>query len=157
MDKTAGKKSNILKTVTIILAFIFTVGLLTACGNSEQSVTTVKSEETPKGISSLIPDPYKMFPNSNILITNNEDDYYGFLVYKPGDGDYDAYVSACREMGFTYNVWTDEDDGSEDGLAARIFYAYDETETYQLQVTFTKSADDSDGMIAISCTDMTKE
>lgn len=75
-------------------------------------------------LADVVPEPESLFGE----ITSNHDDYLSLYVYKTSIEDYNDYVEACKEKGFTV-----EADQSE-----QSYYAYDAA-GYKLSLYYDKS------------------
>lgn len=155
VGKNQAHRSTFMAVGIIIMVFIFTLGVLSACGESSAVTTaaqTTQSKAETGEFAKLIPDPSGIFTSSKIWINDPDDgNSYGFYVYDPQDGEYDTYVTASREMGFTHDEYIFEDDGEDDGRFARVFHAYDQSKSYLLTISYNGDT------IAISCSKLTDD
>lgn len=87
-----------------------------------QNTAPVKTETVVKPdvlYAEMIPDPTSIFANGKITITDSDGGTaYHFQVTGYADGEYETYISQCKEMGFSdVSYMTDQDFGaySKDG------------------------------------------
>lgn len=83
----------------------------------------------PLKYSELIPDPKEYFPNGEIsVILPDTGTMYLFQVRNYETTEYDAYVAACKELGFTNISYEFETTGG------KMFGAYTEDDAYWVEV-----------------------
>lgn len=69
---------------------------------TESQTTTNDSGNSDVRYAELIPDPKSVFANGGICITDGDGGTaYIFEVTGYADGEYESYVSKCKEMGFS--------------------------------------------------------
>lgn len=110
----------------------------------ETKAETEKSEDKVEW-SKLIPHPTKVFsePTITTAMTSDHGVFYEVENYK--DGEYEAYVQACKDNGFT-NI---SNEFMMDGT--KTFSAYDESGEYYVSIYLT----DEDDYISITGTVVT--
>lgn len=114
------------------------------------------SEESTekKGLSSVdisiltekLPDMVSAF-KSDVEAIIVEDDHVYYNVNPVTFDEVDAYISSCKDAGYTYNT----DQGSDD--TGCNYWAYDETGTYYLEINYSSVSNDVD----IYLTDKSKQ
>lgn len=138
------------KLIAVILTLLL-VGILYGCsGGTKEATEPVQEvpdlvieteEETVPKTSDAIPDPEEFFSEGThvaILVYNKPHSYYQVTDYQ--DGEYEAYVNACVEAGFTDIQYKGGTDGNE------MFLAYDENHEFYLDVGITPET----GIISIT-------
>ena len=107
-----------------------------------------------KGLSSVdisiltekLPDMVSAF-KSNVEAIIVGDDHVYYNVDPVTFDEVDAYISSCKDAGYTYNT----DQGSDD--TGCNYWAYDETGTYYLEINYSSVSNDVD----IYLTDKSKQ
>lgn len=149
------------------------VGLVGCGGNSSntgsgssESVSTETENDTEteeasseeitekKGLSSVdisiltekLPDMVSAFKSDVEAIIVGDDHVY-YNVDPVTFDEVDAYISSCKDAGYTYNT----DQGSDD--TGCNYWAYDETGTYYLEINYSSVSNDVD----IYLTDKSKQ
>lgn len=149
------------------------VGLVGCGGNSSntgsgssESVSTETESDTEteeasseeitekKGLSSVdisiltekLPDMVSAFKSDVEAIIVGDDHVY-YNVDPVTFDEVDAYISSCKDAGYTYNT----DQGSDD--TGCNYWAYDETGTYYLEINYSSVSNDVD----IYLTDKSKQ
>lgn len=139
------------KLIAAILTLLL-VGIVVGCsGETKEStepteepaveVTEPSEEEALPKTSDAIPDPEEFFSEGShvaILVYNKPHTYYQVKDYQ--DGEYEAYVDACEEAGFTDIQFKGGTNGNE------MFLAYDEKHEFYLDVGITPET----GIISIT-------
>lgn len=131
------------KFLVFIIAVLMTAIVAGCSGETKESTpasepvtaaTEETTEETTEAVAKaktidVIPDPKEVFTEGNVaIIMSDPTAYYQVSGYQ--EGEYDIYVEACKEMGFT-----DIKHESEAENGTRLFFAYDEGHEYYLEVT----------------------
>lgn len=126
------------KFLVFIIAVLMTAIVAGCSGETKESTptsepiaeTTEATETVAKAKTiDVIPDPKEVFTEGNVaIIMSDPTAYYQVSGYQ--EGEYDIYVEACKEMGFT-----DIKHESEAENGTRLFFAYDEGHEYYLEVT----------------------
>lgn len=112
-----------------------------------EEISEETEEVTDIKYADLIPDPAIIFPNSDISIIDADGGkMYFFQVKNYEKEEYDAYVTGCKEMGFTSVSYEFETDGG------KMFGAYTENGEYWVE---TMIGYDSE-IIAVTCKTATK-
>ena len=120
------------------------MGIFTGCSKTntteEVSVPNAASEtETESGenetsdmkFAELLPKTEDYFKTADIIIITPDDGTsYSFRIENYQDGEYEAYVEACKNMGFDDVSYEGENDGG------KMFFAYSSDGKYYLQITF---------------------
>lgn len=108
----------------------------------EKSVKEPMRSESGLTTSEAIPDPEEFFSEGShvaILVYNEPHTYYQVTDYQ--DGEYEDYVDACKDAGFTDIQYEGGTDGND------MFLAYDEKHEFYLEVGITPDT----GIIGITC------
>lgn len=114
----------------------------------EEDSTNIEIDEEPirsesgSTTSEAIPDPEEVFSENShvaILVYNEPHTYYQVTDYQ--DEEYENYVDACKDAGFTDIQYEGGTDGND------MFLAYDEKHEFYLEVGITPDT----GIIGISC------
>lgn len=146
-----------MKKLKLLLAAFMVFGLVGCSSGSsdtqtnenqptENEVTENKSEDIQ--YTSMLPNEKEYFKNGKITtIDADGGKQYAFRVENYQDGEYEAYVEKCKEMGFD----TDVDEGENDG--GKWFYAYTSDKEYYLSVMLGNKIE----AIDISCKTATKK
>lgn len=123
---------------------------------SDTETEEASSEESTekKGLSSVdisiltekLPDMVSAF-KSDVEAIIVEDDHVYYNVDPVTFDEVDAYISSCKDAGYTYNT----DQGSDD--TGCNYWAYDETGTYYLEINYSSVSNDVD----IYLTDKSKQ
>lgn len=123
------------KFLVFIIAVLMTAIVAGCSGETKESTQTSEPVvETTEAVAKaktidVIPDPKEVFTEGNVaIIMSDPTAYYQVSGYQ--EGEYDIYVEACKEMGFT-----DIKHESEAENGTRLFFAYDEGHEYYLEVT----------------------
>ena len=126
------------KFLVFIIAVLMTAIVAGCSGETKESTPTsepvVEPTEATEAVAKVktidvIPDPKEVFTEGNVaIIMSDPTAYYQVSGYQ--EGEYDIYVEACKEMGFT-----DIKHESEAENGTRLFFAYDEGHEYYLEVT----------------------
>lgn len=126
------------KFLVFIIAVLMTAIVAGCSGETKESTPTsepvVETTEATEVVAKaktidVIPDPKEVFTEGNVaIIMSDPTAYYQVSGYQ--EGEYDIYVEACKEMGFT-----DIKHESEAENGTRLFFAYDEGHEYYLEVT----------------------
>ena len=104
--------------------------------------TTASEAEPQIKYSELIPDPQDYFPNGEIsVILPDTGTTYLFQVRNYETTEYDAYVAACKELGFTNISYEFETTGG------KMFGAYTEDDAYWVEVMMGYN----NNIIAVTC------
>ena len=94
---------------------------------SAATVSSVASEEV--SYAAMIPDPNEVFTNATITITDDDGGKaYIFNVTGYNDGEFDTFVTGCKDLGFTNVEYETTHDKGQD------FGAYTEDGKYWVQV-----------------------
>lgn len=135
-----------------------------AGSGSSESVSTEAESETEeasseestekKGLSAVdtsvltekLPDMVSAFKSDVEAIIVGDDHVY-YNVDPVTFDEVDAYISSCKDAGYTYNT----DQGSDD--TGCNYWAYDETGTYYLEINYSSVSNDVD----IYLTDKSKQ
>lgn len=114
---------------------------------SDTETEEASSEESTekKGLSSVdisiltekLPDMVSAF-KSDVEAIIVEDDHVYYNVDPVTFDEVDAYISSCKDAGYTYNT----DQGSDD--TGCNYWAYDETGTYYLEINYSSVSNDVD-------------
>lgn len=123
---------------------------------SDTETEEASSEESTekKGLSSVdmsiltekLPDMVSAFKSDVEAIIVGDDHVY-YNVDPVTFDEVDAYISSCKDAGYTYNT----DQGSDD--TGCNYWAYDETGTYYLEINYSSVSNDVD----IYLTDKSKQ
>lgn len=114
---------------------------------SETNSEAVESLETDTKYADLIPKPEDVFKNGEVSIVDSDGgSAYIFQVRNFEDGEYESYISQCKEMGFTDVSYESENDGG------KMFGAYTEDGTYWVEVLLGND----NGILAVTCKESTK-
>lgn len=114
---------------------------------SEISSEAVEALETDTKYADLIPKPEDVFKNGEVSIVDSDGgSAYIFQVRNFEDGEYESYISQCKEMGFTDVSYESENDGG------KMFGAYTEDGTYWVEVLLGND----NGILAVTCKESTK-
>lgn len=114
---------------------------------SESNSEAVGLLETDIKYADLIPKPEDIFKNGEISIVDSDGgSAYIFQVRNFEDGEYEDYISQCKEMGFTDVSYESENDGG------KMFGAYTEDGTYWVEVLLGND----NGILAVTCKESTK-
>ncbi len=98
--------------------------------------------------SEMIPDPKVIFVNGDISITDSDGGKaYIFEVTGYADGEYESYISECKEMGFNDVIYETNEDKSCD------FGAYTNDGKYWVEI----SLDKENNIIYVVCQTSKKE
>ena len=126
------------KFLVFIIAVLMTAIVAGCSGETKESTQTsepvVETTEATEAVAKaktidVIPDPKEVFTEGNVaIIMSDPTAYYQVSGYQ--EGEYDIYVEACKEVGFT-----DIKHESEAENGTRLFFAYDEGHEYYLEVT----------------------
>ena len=112
------------------------------------SKLTESKEETETKYASLIPDPKEYFEQGDITVVDEDGGKaYVFQVRNFQDGEYEAYVTKCKEMGFSDVSYESENEGG------KMFGAYTEDGTYWVEVLLGND----NGILAVTCKESTKK
>lgn len=127
-----------MKRNVFLMVVIMVVMMLSGCsGTSEEVTETTEETETID----VIPNPEDIFSEGNVsIIMSDPTAYYQIKNYK--DGEYETYLDACKEAGFTDVKHKSENDGN------KIFMAYDENNEYYLEL----SLNGQNQLIDVVCT-----
>ena len=148
---------NIMKKLKLLLATFMVFGLVGCSSGSsdtqtkenqakENEVTENKSEDIQ--YASMLPNEKEYFKNGEITtIDADGGKQYAFRVENYQDGEYEAYIEKCKEMGFN----TDVNEGKNDG--GKWFNAYTSDKEYYLSVMLGNEIE----AIDISCKTATKK
>lgn len=122
----------------------------TTVENTESNESVVESEESLEPdikYADLIPKPEDIFKNGEVSIVDSDGgSAYIFQVRNFEDGEYESYISKCKEMGFTDVSYESENDGG------KMFGAYTEDGTYWVEVLLGND----NGILAVTCKESTK-
>lgn len=148
---------------------IFLVGIIifimSACGNStqtvknnstevtvdkDQSTSEPKTEDDKKAdicYADLLPVTSDYFKDGKTnIIDQDGGTSYVFRITNYQDGEYESYVKACKDKGFNNVTYEGENDGG------KMFYAYSNDKKYYLQVSLGYQIE----AIDVSCKRSTK-
>ena len=113
---------------------------------SEQTSEPTESEPDVM-YSEMIPDPNEIFKNGEIAVIDKDGGKaYIFQVRNYTDEEYQAYVSGCKELGFTDISYETENEGG------KMFGAYTSDGEYWVQVL----SGNETGILAVTCKKSTK-
>lgn len=122
----------------------------TTVENTESDESVAESEESLDSdikYADLIPKPEDVFKNGEVSIVDSDGgSAYIFQVRNFEDGEYESYISKCKEMGFTDVSYESENDGG------KMFGAYTEDGTYWVEVLLGND----NGILAVTCKESTK-
>jgi len=105
-------------------------------GRMESQTPTNSSSNSDIKYAELIPDPKSVFMNSDISITDGDGGKaYIFEVTGYADGEYESYISKCKEMGFNDVTYETNEKRSCD------FGAYTKDGKYWVEVSLDKEKD----------------
>lgn len=112
------------------------------------SNSTESKEETKVKYAEIIPKPEEYFKQGDITVVDEDGGKaYIFQVRNFQDGEYEAYVAKCKEMGFSDISYESENDGG------KMFGAYTEDGTYWVEVLLGND----NGILAVTCKESTKK
>ena len=122
--------------------------------DSETEEASSEESTEKKGLSSVdvsiltekLPDMVSAFKSDVEAIIVGDDHVY-YNVDPVTFDEVDAYISSCKDAGYTYNT----DQGSDD--TGCNYWAYDETGTYYLEINYSSVSNDVD----IYLTDKSKQ
>ena len=129
---------------------------LAACSSEEASQSMsadtkqVESEETSgTDYANMVPVPEEFFINGDISTVSDGKNGNMYLVQVRNfeDGEYETYISKCKEMGFTDVKYETENDGG------KMFGAYTEDGDCWVEVLLGNN----NGILAITCKESTKK
>ena len=81
--------------LTLIMGLLISMFVFTGCG---QGTSTTQTYEWPhSGLAASVPKP----ANNNGEISTDDETSFTFYIYNATWDDYDSYVKACKERGFT--------------------------------------------------------
>ncbi len=104
--------------------------------HTEPQVTTNGPINSDTRYAELIPDPKSVFMNGDISITDGDGGKaYIFEVTGYADGEYESYISGCKEMGFEDVIYETNEKRSSD------FGAYTNDGEYWVEVSLDKEND----------------
>lgn len=122
----------------IVVVFFVLLIICSAFGCSTEENTEPKNNETSAydktstneiKYADLIPDPKSVFKNGTISIIDPDGGKaYSFRVTGYKDGEFDSYISTCKDMGFI-NI---ENESENDG--GKMFMAYTNDKEYYIRV-----------------------
>ncbi len=105
-------------------------------GRMESQTPTNSPDNSDIKYSELIPDPKVIFANGDISITDGDGGKaYIFEVTGYADGEYESYISECKEMGFNDVIYETNEKRSSD------FGAYTNDGKYWVEVSLDKEND----------------
>ena len=104
------KSSNIVSFIRILLLVLLGMFTISGCSKSTakesqnkriDSTISESKDDTEIKYADLIPDPEVIFPNGSISVTDTDGGKaYIFEVSDFNDGEFDSYISRCKELGF---------------------------------------------------------
>lgn len=113
--------------IILSMMMVMTVAGCSEASKEKSEPISEASESVTKAID-VIPNPEDIFSEGDVAtIMTDPSAYYQVKNYK--DGEYEEYVKACEEMGFT-NV-----EHESESYGNKIFMAYDEDHEYYLEVS----------------------
>lgn len=159
-----------MRKITVFLLMVLAAVVLTACSNppaesqidetsstsTEQQSSETFSEsssgltesETEIQYATLIPDPKEYFENGDITMVDEDGGKaYVFQIKNFQDGEYEAYVEKCKEMGFSDISYESENEGG------KMFGAYTEDGMYWVEVLLGND----NGILSVTCKESTKK
>ena len=103
---------------------------------TQSQITTNGSSNSDTRYAELIPDPKSVFKSGDISITDGDGGKaYIFEVTGYADGEYESYISECKEMGFKDVIYETNEKRSSD------FGAYTNDGKYWVEVSLDKEND----------------
>lgn len=121
------------KYVSAILVLLL-VGILSGCSGGKKEnpkqkteVPDVTIDVSEEKAADIIPDPEEVLPDARLVVLNSEPNVF-YQVKDFEDGDYDLYLKACKDAGFTDVHYEGETE------ATRMYWAYDEDHEYYLEL-----------------------
>lgn len=154
-----------MKKITGVILIAFITIMMIGCSNSttktsnqeDKNILNENSETEPVTESesseeikyaNMIPDPIEYFKNGEISIVDSDGGTaYIFQVRNFQDGEYEAYVDKCKEMGFSDISYESENDGG------KMFGAYSGDGEYWVEVLLGND----NGILAVTCKESTKK
>lgn len=150
------------KNVCLFITAMTLVCCFTACSEKSSDATAnssaiesslaetsaTESSELDICYADLLPKTEDYFKNPEIItIDTDGGKAYAFRIKGYQDGEYEAYINACKELGFTDISYEGENDGG------KMFYAYSADKEYYLQVSLGNKIE----AIDVSCKKSKKE
>ena len=121
------------KYITVILSLLL-VGIVAGCsGETKESTEPVQKvpdlviEVDEEKVIDVVPNPEEIFSEGGVVMLQNEPNVF-YHVKDFEDGDYDLYLKACKDAGFTDVHYEGETE------ATRMYWAYDEDHEYYLEL-----------------------
>ena len=109
-----------IRTICVIIAFILIVPIIgTGAGTAPKESEKIVWEDIV--MAEILPEP----KSNKGQILSNSDKYLSIYIHKSSKEDYNKYVEACKEKGFTIESENDTssyDAYNEDGYKLRIYY-----------------------------------
>ena len=136
-----------MRKLTAAILTLLLVGIIVGCSDETKEATESVQEvpdlvievEEEKAID-VIPNPEEIFSEGGVVMLQNEPDvFYQVKNYK--DGEYDAYLQACKDAGFTDIHYEGETE------TTRMYWAYDKAHEYYLEL----GINEENGIIDIVC------
>lgn len=109
--------------VAVVIVAIILIGSIARCGGGGSEALDWPSS----GLAAMLPDP----PSNKGNVISDDEESFSASVDEVSQGDYDDYVNACKEMGYTVDA---EESGSD-------YDAFSE-EGYRLSLSFYSSLEE---------------